>query len=163
MLPADQEELQPDSSTESTGAPLPASSSGTTPWQRRVRLRAAKNRPAEDEPFPLRLSISPEGVAELHGITTARGVPKDVLAAIPNRLAYEWSNEGVPHLAGTQMVFVKRGSDKAAFEADGLILKLSLQSQTPELRFSGWMPHVIARTFWQERVLLRLHSPIWMG
>ena len=127
-----------------------------------MRLRAA-NRPAEDEPFPLRLSISPEGVAELHGITTARGVPKDVLAAIPNRLAYEWSNEGVPHLAGTQMVFVKRGSDKAAFEADGLILKLSLQSQTPELRFSGWMPHVIARTFWQERVLLRLHSPIWMG
>ena len=159
VLPADQEELQPDSSTESTGAPLPASSSGMTPWQRRVRLRAA-NRPAEDEPFPLRLSISPEGVAELHGITTARGVPKDVLAAIPNRLAYEWSNEGVPHLAGTQMVFVKRGSDKAAFEAEGLILKLSLQSQTPELRFSGWMPHVIARTFWQERVLLRLHSPM---
>ena len=64
VLPADQEELQPDSSTESTGAPLPASSSGTTPWQRRVRLRAA-NRPAEDEPFPLRLSISPEGVTAL--------------------------------------------------------------------------------------------------
>ena len=157
VLPADQEE--PDSSSESTGAPLPASSSGMTPWQRRVRLRAA-NRPAEDEPFPLRLSISPEGVAELHGITTARGVPKDVLAAIPNRLAYEWSTEGVPRLAGTQMVFVNRGSDKAAFEAEGLILKLSLQSQTPELRFSGWMPQVIARTYWQERVLLRLHRPL---
>eukprot|EP00439_Symbiodinium_sp_Y106_P036770 s4849_g4.t1 len=58
------------------------------------------------------------------------------------------------------MVFVNRGSDKAAFEAEGLILKLSLQSQIPELRFSGWLPQVVARTFWQERVLLRLHRPM---
>ena len=58
------------------------------------------------------------------------------------------------------MLFVNRGSDKAAFEAEGLILKLSLQSQTPELRFSGWLPQVVARTFWQERVLLRLHRPL---
>ena len=158
VLPADQEEPQPGSS-ESTGAPLPSSSSGLTPWQRRVRLRSA-NRPAEVEPFPLRLSISPEGVAELHGITTAKGIPKDVLAAIPNRIAYEWSTEGVPHLAGTQLVFVNRGSDKAAFEAEGLIFKLSLQSQTPELRFAGWLPQVVARTFWQEKVQLRLHRPL---
>ena len=148
VLPADQEEPQPGSS----------SSSGMTPMAETGEAQICK--PSGRGRALSSQVESPEGVAELHGITTAKGIPKDVLAAIPNRIAYEWSTDGVPHLAGTQLVFVNRGSDKAAFEAEGLIFKLSLQSQTPELRFAGWLPQVVARTFWQEKVQLRLHRPL---
>ena len=44
------------------------------------------------------------------------------------------------------------------FEAEEMILKLSMVTQYWEVKFSQLLPKITARTHWQERVLVRLHQ-----
>ena len=96
--------------------------------------------------------------AVLHGMASIRGVPRDILSSLPKELAYEWQEGSTGGLAGTRLVFLARGGDKMVFEAEEMLLKLSLVTQYWEVKFSQMLPKITAKTHWQERVQIRLHQ-----
>ena len=54
--------------------------------------------------------------------------------------------------------YIACGSDKLAFEADGLVLKLSEGTQREELQFSRKLPSVTATTYWIQKIQVHLHK-----
>ena len=94
----------------------------------------------------------------LHGRVTCLGVSRDILRSIPPQLGSEWG--GGPHggPSGVLLNYIARGSDKLAFESDGLVLKLSEGTQREELVFSGKLPSVTATTYWIEKIQVHLHK-----
>ncbi|CAE7348380.1 unnamed protein product [Symbiodinium microadriaticum] len=103
-------------------------------------------------------NLASKQIVCLHGRVTCLGVPRDVLRSIPPQLGSEWG--GGPHggPSGVILNYIARGSDKLAFEADGLVLKLSEGTQREELLFSGKLPSVTATTYWIEKIQVHLHK-----
>ena len=79
----------------------------------------------------------------LHGWVTCLGVPRDILRSIPPQLGSEWSSGPLGGPTGVVLNYIARGSDKLAFEADGLVLKLSENTQRAELQFSRLLPATV--------------------
>ena len=160
LLPQDAKALETDSETEQEPQALSSQTSSATPWQRRVKKREERETSRGSEAGePSRGSdevLSQPAI--LHGMATIRGVPRDTLSSLPKELAYEWQEGPTGGLAGTRLVFLARGGDKMVFEAEEMILKLSLATQYWEVKFSQLLPKITARTHWQERVLVRLHQ-----
>ena len=103
-------------------------------------------------------NLASKQIVCLHGRVTCLGVPRDILRSIPPQLGSEWG--GGPHggPSGVILDYIARGSDKLAFEADGLVLKLSEGTQKEELQFSRKLPSVTATTYWIEKIQVHLHK-----
>ena len=145
LLPQDAMELHTSSSTEEE-----ATSSRAAPalGERRVETRASQEG-----------SLASRQIVCLHGWVTCLGVPRDILRSIPPQLGSEWSSGPLGGPKGVVLNYIARGSDKLAFEADGLVLKLKLSENTQraELQFSRMLPSMTATTYWIEKVQVHLH------
>ncbi|CAE7772575.1 unnamed protein product, partial [Symbiodinium necroappetens] len=138
LLPQDAAELETEACADSSNP------SNEAPWQRRVKLRSSPSS-----------GIASQQVAVLHGRASFRGLPRDILSSLPTELSSEWDNGP----KGITLRFIARGGDKLAFEAEGMVLKVSNISQQPEVHFSKLLPLLTATTHWQEQVQVQLHQP----
>ena len=152
LLPADAKALETDSETEEDPPASSAKAPSETPWDRRVRKREAKE--------PARSSEESRCPAVLHGMASIRGVPRDILSSLPKELYFDWQEGAGGGFTGTRLEFLARGGDKLVFEAEDMLLKLSTVTQYPEVRYSKLLPKLTARTFWQERVQIKLHGDL---
>ena len=89
-------------------------------------------------------------------MASIRGVPRDILSSLPKALYFDWQEGAGGGFTGTRLEFLARGGDKLVFEAEDMLLKLS----TVTLRYSKLLPKLTARTFWQERVQIKLHGDL---
>ena len=144
LLPQDAMELDTSSSTEEE-----ATSHRAAPALEEHKPRASTNHEG---------NLAAKQIVCLHGRVTCLGVPRDILRSIPPQLGSEWG--GGPHggPSGVLLNYIARGSDKLAFESDGLVLKLSEGTQREELVFSGKLPSVTATTYWIEKIQVHLHK-----
>ena len=143
LLPQDAMELNTSSSTEEE-----ATSHRAAPGPKEHRDTRSGNEG----------NLASKQIVCLHGRVTCLGVPRDILRSIPPQLGSEWG--GGPHggPSGVILDYIARGSDKLAFEADGLVLKLSEGTQKEELMFSRKLPSVTATTYWIEKIQVHLHK-----
>ena len=144
LLPQDAMELNTSSSTEEE-----ATSHRAAPALEEHKAQASTSHEG---------NLASKQIVCLHGRVTCLGVPRDILRSIPPQLGSEWG--GGPHggPSGVLLNYIARGSDKLAFEADGLVLKLSEGTQREELVFSGKLPSVTATTYWIEKIQVHLHK-----
>ena len=144
LLPQDAMELNTSSSSEEEAA-----SHRAAPALEEHRDNARSNHEG---------NLASKQIVCLHGRVTCLGVPRDILRSIPPQLGSEWG--GGPHggPSGVMLNYIARGSDKLAFEADGLVLKLNEGTQREELQFSRKLPSVTATTYWIEKIQVHLHK-----